>query len=257
MVREAALPSKRWRPSRASSHPCGRSSGGRGTRGEHRAGIGGAGRGARGPRPDGRATATVLRWELRKLVSQKRTYLGLGLAALFPLIFVVFENLHQRHGRGGNLSVFARQITLVGPGDAGADAGVPVGLHAAADRVARRRRHRGRRGRQRHAEDDPHALGRPRPGVRGEGAGGDALRGARGTDLGDSSQPSAGSRRGAFIRCVTLSGTTRLGARSAAAGVRVERDVPDPAAGGGRRSDCCSRRRRATARRRWSARSAS
>jgi ABC-2 type transport system permease protein len=59
------------------------------------------------------ATATVLRWELRKLVSQKRTYLGLGLATLFPLIFVVFENLHQRHGRGG-LSIFAGQITASG-----------------------------------------------------------------------------------------------------------------------------------------------
>jgi ABC-2 type transport system permease protein len=60
------------------------------------------------------ATATVLRWELRKLVSQKRTYLGLGLAALFPLIFVVVENLHQHHGRGGNLSIFADEITQSG-----------------------------------------------------------------------------------------------------------------------------------------------
>lgn len=33
--------------------------------------------------------ATVWRWELRKLVSQKRTYLGLGAAVVFPLIFVV------------------------------------------------------------------------------------------------------------------------------------------------------------------------
>ncbi len=32
---------------------------------------------------------TVLRWELRKLRSQKRTYLGLGAAALVPVIFVV------------------------------------------------------------------------------------------------------------------------------------------------------------------------
>jgi ABC-2 type transport system permease protein len=56
----------------------------------------------------------VLRWELRKLVSQKRTYLGLGLAALFPLIFVVVENLHQHHGRGGGLSIFAGEITQSG-----------------------------------------------------------------------------------------------------------------------------------------------
>ncbi len=33
--------------------------------------------------------ATVYRWELRKLRSQKRTYLGLGAAALVPVIFVV------------------------------------------------------------------------------------------------------------------------------------------------------------------------
>jgi ABC-2 type transport system permease protein len=33
--------------------------------------------------------ATVLRWELRKLVAQKRTYLGLGAAVIVPVIFVV------------------------------------------------------------------------------------------------------------------------------------------------------------------------
>ena len=32
---------------------------------------------------------TVYRWELRKLRFQKRTYLGLGAAALVPLIFVI------------------------------------------------------------------------------------------------------------------------------------------------------------------------
>ena len=32
---------------------------------------------------------TTYRWELRKLRAQKRTYLGLGAAALIPLIFVV------------------------------------------------------------------------------------------------------------------------------------------------------------------------
>jgi ABC-2 type transport system permease protein len=65
--------------------------------------------GARRPR-----VPTVLRWELRKLVSQKRTYLGLGLAAVFPLIFVVFENVHQQHDHGGNLSIFSGQITASG-----------------------------------------------------------------------------------------------------------------------------------------------
>ena len=34
-------------------------------------------------------TLTIYRWELRKLRSQKRTYLGLGAAALVPIIFAV------------------------------------------------------------------------------------------------------------------------------------------------------------------------
>jgi ABC-2 type transport system permease protein len=34
-------------------------------------------------------TRTVYRWELRKLASLKRTYLGLGFAAIMPLIFVI------------------------------------------------------------------------------------------------------------------------------------------------------------------------
>jgi len=70
-----------------------------------------ASRAARTRRP---STLTVLRWELRKLISQKRTYLGLTLAALFPLIFVVVENLHQHNGRGGGLSIFAGEITQSG-----------------------------------------------------------------------------------------------------------------------------------------------
>jgi ABC-2 type transport system permease protein len=41
-------------------------------------------RAGRGP-----GVGTVYRWELRKLRSQKRTYLGLGAAALVPLIFIV------------------------------------------------------------------------------------------------------------------------------------------------------------------------
>jgi len=60
------------------------------------------------------STLMVLRWELRKLVSQKRTYLGLVLAGLFPLIFVVVENIHQHGGRGGGLSIFAGEITQSG-----------------------------------------------------------------------------------------------------------------------------------------------
>jgi ABC-2 type transport system permease protein len=61
------------------------------------------------------STATVYRWELRKLVSQKRTYLGYGLAVLIPLIFVLVEHFrHHHHGGGGEASIFASQITQSG-----------------------------------------------------------------------------------------------------------------------------------------------
>lgn len=54
-----------------------------------------------------------MRCELRKLVSQKRTYIGLALAIAVPLIFVVVETLRTHHGReGGN--VFVREITQSG-----------------------------------------------------------------------------------------------------------------------------------------------
>jgi ABC-2 type transport system permease protein len=59
------------------------------------------------------STLSVYRWELRKLVSQKRTYMGLGLAIVLPLIFVIVQDLRQRHGRAGG-SIFASQITQSG-----------------------------------------------------------------------------------------------------------------------------------------------
>jgi ABC-2 type transport system permease protein len=59
------------------------------------------------------ATLTVYRWELRKLVSQKRTYLGLGLAVILPLIFVIVQSLRNRQDRGGE-NIFASQITHSG-----------------------------------------------------------------------------------------------------------------------------------------------
>jgi ABC-2 type transport system permease protein len=58
------------------------------------------------------STLTVYRWELRKLVSQIRTYLGLGLLILLTLVFVVFESLHHGANRGGN--IFATEITQSG-----------------------------------------------------------------------------------------------------------------------------------------------
>jgi ABC-2 type transport system permease protein len=59
------------------------------------------------------STLTIWRWELRKLVSQKRTYLGLGLAVILPLIFVLVERLHEnrRHDHG---NIFASHITQSG-----------------------------------------------------------------------------------------------------------------------------------------------
>jgi ABC-2 type transport system permease protein len=70
-----------------------------------------ASRGAIHPRRP--STLTAYRWELRKLVSQKRTYLGLALVVILPLFFVVFQNVHQRHDRG-NDNIFASQITQSG-----------------------------------------------------------------------------------------------------------------------------------------------
>jgi ABC-2 type transport system permease protein len=58
------------------------------------------------------STLVAYRWELRKLVSQKRTYLGLGLGVLLPVIFVVVQNIHTRHGHGD--SIFVAQITQSG-----------------------------------------------------------------------------------------------------------------------------------------------
>jgi ABC-2 type transport system permease protein len=59
------------------------------------------------------STLVAYRWELRKLASQKRTYLGLGLGVLLPLIFVVVQNVHQRHDRAGD-TIFGSQITQSG-----------------------------------------------------------------------------------------------------------------------------------------------
>jgi ABC-2 type transport system permease protein len=61
------------------------------------------------------STLKVYRWELRKLISQKRTYMGLGLAVLLPSIFLVVQNIHQDHSNGrGSDGIFAAQITQSG-----------------------------------------------------------------------------------------------------------------------------------------------
>lgn len=60
------------------------------------------------------STLTVMRWELRKLRSQKRTYLGFGIAVIFPLIFVLAQNLNQHHHGGGADNIFLSHITESG-----------------------------------------------------------------------------------------------------------------------------------------------
>ncbi len=64
---------------------------------------------ARSRRP---SVLSVYRWELRKLLSQKRTYMGLALVVILPLIFVVFEGVHHGHNHGD--SIFAAEITQSG-----------------------------------------------------------------------------------------------------------------------------------------------
>jgi ABC-2 type transport system permease protein len=48
--------------------------------------------------------ATVYRWELFKLRHQKRTYLGLGIAILVPILFVLAVHLRRHHERGGGFA---------------------------------------------------------------------------------------------------------------------------------------------------------
>jgi ABC-2 type transport system permease protein len=55
---------------------------------------------------------TVYRWELFKLRFQKRTYLGLGAAAIVPILFVVA--IHFRHDRHGGDFAFSSYLTKSG-----------------------------------------------------------------------------------------------------------------------------------------------
>ena len=64
-------------------------------------------------RPRRPSTLTVYRWELRKLVSQKRTYLGSAWRSSCRCSSSSFQNVHQRHDRGGD-NIFAAQITQSG-----------------------------------------------------------------------------------------------------------------------------------------------
>jgi ABC-2 type transport system permease protein len=58
-------------------------------------------------------TLTICRWEVRKLISQKRTYLGLAIGVVFPLIFVVAQLVRGQHDHGGD-NIFIAYITQSG-----------------------------------------------------------------------------------------------------------------------------------------------
>ena len=109
---------------------------------------------------------TVYRWELRKLRAQKRTYLGLGAAAAVPIIFVIALATARRRPERRRLRPLRPRHRPRDPARAPA---VRFDLDVPADHRAGRRGHRRLRGPQRHAEDDPHPLGRAPAGVRRQG----------------------------------------------------------------------------------------
>lgn len=61
------------------------------------------------------AVATVYRWELAKLLAQKRTYLGLGAAMLVPLVFVVVLVLQTGGPNDVPLGRYIRDTGLATP----------------------------------------------------------------------------------------------------------------------------------------------
>ena len=60
-------------------------------------------------------TLTAYRWELRKLVSQKRTYLGFGIAMLVPLAFVIALALRSGEPRDVAFGTYVHQSGLAIP----------------------------------------------------------------------------------------------------------------------------------------------
>ena len=61
------------------------------------------------------AVAHVFRWEITKLLAQKRTYLGLGAAILIPLVFVVALLLQSGSPTEVPLGRYVRETGLVTP----------------------------------------------------------------------------------------------------------------------------------------------
>src|SRR5512135_565917 len=59
--------------------------------------------------------ATVYRWEIAKLLAQKRTYLGLGVAMAVPLIFVIVLLLQSGGPNDVPLGRYIRDTGLATP----------------------------------------------------------------------------------------------------------------------------------------------
>jgi ABC-2 type transport system permease protein len=60
-------------------------------------------------------TGVAFKWELRKLLAQKRTYLGLGFAALFPLVFTGILLLQNGAPEEALFGRYVRQTGLATP----------------------------------------------------------------------------------------------------------------------------------------------
>ena len=188
---------------------------------------------------------TVYRWELRKLRAQKRTYLGLGAAALVPLIFVVA--LLSSSG-GPDEVPFGRYVRETG-------LAVPlVGLLfssvwlfplitslVAGDIVVLG-------GQPRHAEDDPHPLDRALADLRRQAARGAELRVRRARRLRRRSGSLLGGTFWGFDPLTSLSGTQIPAGPRDAADRRVRAGVLHPADRDRRRSRSCCRPSRTTRR---------
>ena len=150
------------------------------------------------------AVARVYRWEIAKLLAQKRTYLGLGTAMVVPIIFVVVLVLQTGGPNDVPLGRYIRDTGLAVPFVVlffMSIWGLPL------DDRARRRRHRRLGESQRDAEDDPHALARARRGLRGQGARDAGPTPSRSCSRWASSGSSPGSIAWGFHPLTSLSGT--------------------------------------------------
>ena len=180
------------------------------------------------PRPRGSrrvtaAVAQVYRWEIAKLLAQKRTYLGLGAAMLVPLIFVVVLVLQTG---GPNDVPLGRYIRDTGPRDAVRRPLLHVDLGPAADHGARRRRHRRRRRASNGTLKTILTRSRePRRGLRRQGARDAHLHARRSSSRWASSALVAGSIAWGFHPLTSLSGTKVSAAHGVAPARREPRDL--------------------------------